>query len=51
MDGQLGVDGENSVVPCLLQQFLELGRPDSLTDESEVKSKTSLKVLKNSIIM
>lgn len=51
MDGQLGVNGENSVVPCLLEQFLELGHPDSLTDESEVKSKASLKVLKNSIII
>nr|XP_048331097.1 ultraviolet-B receptor UVR8 isoform X2 [Ziziphus jujuba var. spinosa] len=42
--GQLGVNGENSVVPCLLEQFLELGNPDSLADESEVKSRASLKV-------
>lgn len=51
MDGQLGVNGENSVVPCLLEQFLELGNPDSLADESEVKSRASLKVLKTFIIM
>lgn len=46
MDGQLGVNGENSAMPCLLKQFLELGHPDSLTDESGVERKTSLKVLK-----
>lgn len=50
MDGQLGVNGENSVVPRLLEQFLELGNPDSLI-EPEVKSKASLKVLKNFVIM
>ena len=44
MDGQLGVSGENSAVPCLLKQFIELDSPDSLTDESEIKSKVSLKV-------
>ncbi|KAL0012254.1 hypothetical protein SO802_007362 [Lithocarpus litseifolius] len=36
--------GENSAVPCLLKQFIELDSPDPLTDESEIKSKVSLKV-------
>lgn len=44
MDGQLGFNGENSAVPCLLKKFIELDSPDSLTDESEIKSKVSLKV-------
>jgi hypothetical protein len=44
MDGQLGVSGDNSTVPCLLKQFIELASPDSLTDESETKSKVPLKV-------
>lgn len=44
MDGQLGVSGENSAVPCLLEQFVELASPDSLTDESETKSKVPVKV-------
>lgn len=42
--GQLGVSGDNSTVPCLLKQFIELASPDSLTDESETKSKVPLKV-------
>lgn len=44
MDGQLGVSGENSAVPCLLEQFVELASPDSVTDESETKSKAPPKV-------
>lgn len=44
MDGQLGFDGENSAVPCLLEQFLKLGNPYSLTDESETKTNSSIKV-------
>ena len=43
MDGQLGFSGENSLVPCLLELF-GLGSPGSLTDGSEMKSKTPLKV-------
>ncbi|PON67822.1 Regulator of chromosome condensation [Parasponia andersonii] len=44
MDGQLGFDGENSAVPCLLEEFLKLGNPDSVTDDSETKTHSSLKV-------
>lgn len=44
MDGQLGVNRENNMVPCLMEQFLELASLDSLTDESETKSKAPLKV-------
>ncbi|KAI7993886.1 Ultraviolet-B receptor UVR8 [Camellia lanceoleosa] len=44
MDGQLGIDGEHVLVPCLLEQFLELGHPDSFRDESESDIRTSLKV-------
>lgn len=44
MDGQLGVSGENSAVPCLLEQFVGLASPDSQTDELETKSKVPLKV-------
>ena len=44
MDGQLGFSGENSLVPRLLELFIGLGSPGSLTDESEMKSKTPLKV-------
>lgn len=42
--GQLGVNGENSLVPQLLEQFLGLGSPNSLKDESERKNETPLKV-------
>ncbi|XP_043705008.1 ultraviolet-B receptor UVR8 [Telopea speciosissima] len=38
--GQLGLNVENSMVPCFLEQFLELGVPD----ESNANSKTLLKV-------
>lgn len=44
MDGQLGIDGEHVLVPCLLEQFLELGHPDSFRDELESNIRTSLKV-------
>lgn len=39
MDGQLGGNEENSVVPRLMEQFL-----DSLTDESKAKYKAPIKV-------
>lgn len=42
MDGQLGLNGENSSVPCFLERFLELGAPNSLAEESE--NRTPLKV-------
>ncbi|XP_010249566.1 PREDICTED: guanine nucleotide exchange factor SRM1 isoform X2 [Nelumbo nucifera] len=42
--GQLGLTAENSLVPCFLDQFLELGSPDSSVDESKPNSKTPLKV-------
>ncbi|CAM8955557.1 unnamed protein product [Rhodiola kirilowii] len=42
--GQLGIDGDNSLVPRLLDDFLELGSPGPLTGESETKSKKPLKV-------
>ncbi|KAL6344742.1 hypothetical protein AAG906_002648 [Vitis piasezkii] len=44
MDGQLGFSDDNSLVPHLLELFLELGFPGSLTDESDTKNKTPLKV-------
>ncbi|GMH11856.1 hypothetical protein Nepgr_013697 [Nepenthes gracilis] len=44
MDGQLGFDGENVSEPRLLDKFIELGSPPALSDETEVKSKTPLKI-------
>ncbi|CAK7353186.1 unnamed protein product [Dovyalis caffra] len=44
MDGQLGVSGENYSMPHLMEQFLELGSPVSLIDQSESKSKGPLKI-------
>lgn len=55
MDGQLGIngedshdksntDGDNSLVPCLLNKFIELHLPDSSTGMSEAEGKASLKV-------
>lgn len=43
MDGQLGLNGEHSLVPCMLDRFLELGS-DYFDDESEANSRTPLKV-------
>ncbi|KAE9452319.1 hypothetical protein C3L33_15783, partial [Rhododendron williamsianum] len=43
MDGQLGVNGEHVLVPCMLDRFLELGS-DYLSDESEAHSRMPLKV-------
>ncbi|OVA20253.1 Regulator of chromosome condensation [Macleaya cordata] len=40
----LGHDSDNSIVPCFLEKFLELGSPDSLTDESNKDKNTPLKV-------
>ncbi|OIT36454.1 ultraviolet-b receptor uvr8 [Nicotiana attenuata] len=37
MDGQLGFNGENSLVPHLLEGFLELGSPNSSASGSERK--------------
>lgn len=42
--GQLGVSGENSVVPHLMDQFFGLQSPNSLGDESETKSGLPLKI-------
>lgn len=42
--GQLGLNGENSSVPCVLERFLELGSPRSLSKELYSKDKASLKV-------
>ncbi|XP_030530512.1 ultraviolet-B receptor UVR8 [Rhodamnia argentea] len=42
--GQLGVGGDNSVVPCLMNVFNELASPISMTNESEMNSKAPLKV-------
>lgn len=50
MDGQLGFSDENSSVPRLLDMFLELGVPGSLTDGSEKKNKTPLKVWNNNYV-
>ncbi|KAE8669088.1 nuclear pore complex protein Nup85-like [Hibiscus syriacus] len=48
MDGQLGMHGENSLAPQLMERFLELGSPGQskaeLELDSERKSKTSLKI-------
>ncbi|KAK3435824.1 hypothetical protein EUGRSUZ_C00552 [Eucalyptus grandis] len=44
MDGQLGVEGDNSAVPCLMSEFNELAFPKSSTNESEMNSKAPLKV-------
>ncbi|KAL6985444.1 hypothetical protein U1Q18_018818 [Sarracenia purpurea var. burkii] len=44
MDGQLGVNGEHALLPCLLDRFHELGSPDSFTDESETNSRKPLKI-------
>ncbi|WCJ32235.1 Regulator of chromosome condensation (RCC1) family protein [Euphorbia peplus] len=44
MDGQLGMDDEFSVVPRLMEPFLESTSPDSITNESETKKKEPLKV-------
>ncbi|KAL2318203.1 hypothetical protein Fmac_032079 [Flemingia macrophylla] len=56
MDGQLGINGEDfhsrkysdgdySVVPCLLNKFLELHPPDSSSTVPEAEGKTSLKII------
>lgn len=42
--GQLGVEGDNSAVPCLMSEFNELAFPKSSTNESEMNSKAPLKV-------
>eukprot|EP00262_Sarcandra_glabra_P017100 TRINITY_DN5753_c0_g2_i1.p1 TRINITY_DN5753_c0_g2~~TRINITY_DN5753_c0_g2_i1.p1 ORF type:complete len:500 (-),score=104.60 TRINITY_DN5753_c0_g2_i1:294-1793(-) len=39
----LGLNTENSSVPCFLERFLDLGSPESLTEESN-DSKASLKI-------
>ncbi|KAK1550571.1 hypothetical protein Q3G72_021210 [Acer saccharum] len=44
MDGQLGLSGDNSAVPRLVEQFNELGSPDSLTHEMETKPKAPIKI-------
>ncbi|RVW17299.1 E3 ubiquitin-protein ligase HERC2 [Vitis vinifera] len=44
MDGQLGFSDDNCLVPHLLEMFLGLGSLGSLTDESDMKNKTPLKV-------
>lgn len=42
--GQTGVNGENSLVPCTLEGFLELGSPDSSMQDNELKSGKALKI-------
>lgn len=44
MDGQLGFSGDNSVVPCVIEQFLELGSSDSLAVESKTNQKAPIRV-------
>lgn len=44
MDGQLGLHGENSLAPQLMERFLELGSPGQSKDELETKSKAPFKV-------
>ncbi|KAK7384975.1 hypothetical protein VNO78_30679 [Psophocarpus tetragonolobus] len=56
MDGQLGINGEDlhsrkysdgdySVVPCLLNKFLDLHPPDSSSTVPEAEGKASLKII------
>ncbi|XP_023729885.1 ultraviolet-B receptor UVR8 [Lactuca sativa] len=42
--GQLGVNGENSLVPSLVQVFNELHPPSSLTDELITKTESRLQI-------
>lgn len=42
--GQLGVNGENSMVPSLVQVFHELHTPSSITNESITKTATKLQI-------
>ncbi|KAI3935787.1 hypothetical protein MKX01_032971 [Papaver californicum] len=45
MDGQLGFNVDNSLVPCFMEKFLTLVSPHSLTtDEPDVEKKEPLKV-------
>ncbi|KDP34156.1 hypothetical protein JCGZ_07727 [Jatropha curcas] len=44
MDGQLGVNGENAVVPQMMEQFHDLSSSHSPTNESETKGKAPLKI-------
>uniref|UniRef100_A0A2P2KSG4 Uncharacterized protein MANES_03G058900 n=1 Tax=Rhizophora mucronata TaxID=61149 RepID=A0A2P2KSG4_RHIMU len=39
-----GYNAYNSAVPCLVEQFLELGSSESFTDKSETRTKAQLKV-------
>ncbi|KAL3498499.1 hypothetical protein ACH5RR_041231 [Cinchona calisaya] len=43
MDGQIGSNETNSILPCLLEGFLGLGPPNSVASDSETE-KTPLKV-------
>lgn len=48
MDGQLGCGEENSLYPCLVERFQELGTPDSLVhDPNNDGGGTPLKVVKS----
>ncbi|XP_021276048.1 ultraviolet-B receptor UVR8 [Herrania umbratica] len=42
--GQLGVNGENSSAPQLLERFLELGSPDQSKDELDINTKAPWKI-------
>lgn len=44
MDGQLGFSGSNSLVPCVIEQFLTIGAPDSSEDDSNTNHKALIKV-------
>lgn len=44
MDGQIGVTGENYMIPHLLEGFFGLGSSDSSTKDHEINSEKPLKV-------
>lgn len=45
IDGQLGFNGENCLVPRLMDGFSDLGSPESTRQESGQKNESPLKVL------
>lgn len=49
-DGQLGYGDQNSLFPCLVEQFQDLGSPETLSDEDQdTRDRTCLKVYERNI--
>lgn len=44
MDGQLGFDGDNSLAPCLIQNFFEQEASSSSLNDSGKEAGSDLKV-------